>query len=294
MLATLWRLGSVSISEWIPSVFVILTAAAQAAILAFLIKRNKRADFPVFFWYNAFAVVGALVLFIAHAAKASGAHYFWLFWSVNTVLMLVEFGVMYEIFVKALKPYNGLIDLGKMLFRWAVAFLMLAAALTALATHDVTIGKCLAFVSQVERSLRLMQCGLLLLFFLFEKRLGLAWRSHTVSIGLGLGLTASLSLSSNYFHTRFAQWGFALDLVDYTTYLAVVAFWAICFYMREPERGNVFESPSKLIFQRWNEVLVSTRFAAGSAATASMGSLDSFLPNVEQTVDRVMARKMVQ
>ncbi len=50
---------------------------------------------------------------------------------------------------------------------------------------------------------------------------------------------------------------------------------------------------SKLIFQRWNEVLVSTPFGS-SAATASMGHLDSFLPNVEQTVDRVMARKMVQ
>jgi hypothetical protein len=133
----------------------------------------------------------------------------------------------------------------------------------------------------------------MLLFFLFERRLGLAWRSHTISIGLGLGLSSSLSLSSSYLHTRFAEWGYALDLVDYTQYLAVVAFWAVCFYMREPERSTVLESPSKLIFQRWNEVLVSTRFA-GSAATASLGGLDSFLPNVEQTVDRVMARKMVQ
>ncbi|HWS16984.1 MAG TPA: hypothetical protein VN223_03180, partial [Candidatus Elarobacter sp.] len=141
--------------------------------------------------------------------------------------------------------------------------------------------------------LRLMQCGLLLLFFLFERRLGLAWRSHTVSIGLGLGFFAALNLSSSYLRAHFIQWSSALDLVDYSQYLAVISFWAVCFYVREPERNTVLDSPSKLIFQRWNDVLVSTRFAGASGA-GSMGSMDSFLPNVEQTVDRILARKMVQ
>jgi lipid-A-disaccharide synthase-like uncharacterized protein len=285
--------GSVSTSEWILGVFVVLTAVAQAAILAILIKRNKHRDFPVFFWYNALAVGGALILLAVHLTRPSVALYFYLYWAVNTLLMLVEFAVMYEIFVKALKPYNGLIDLGKMLFRWAVAFLLLAAAITTFATHDSTIAKCLAAVSQVERSLRLMQCGLLLLFFLFERRLGLAWRSHTVSIGLGLGFFAALNLSSSYLRAHFIQWSSALDLVDYSQYLAVISFWAVCFYVREPERNTVLDSPSKLIFQRWNDVLVSTRFAGASGA-GSMGSMDSFLPNVEQTVDRILARKMVQ
>jgi hypothetical protein len=277
----------------ISSVFVIVTALAQAAILAILIKKNKRADFPAFFWYNALAVVGALTLLVADAAKASVAQYFYLYWIVNAVLMLVEFGVMYEIFVKALKPYNGLIDLGKMLFRWAGAFLLLASALTAVATADSKAAKCIAAVSLLERGLRLMQCGLLLLFFLFERRLGLAWRSHTVSIGLGLGLSAAFGLSSSYLHTRFAQWGVTLDFLNLTQYLAIVSFWAVCFYVREPERNNVLDSPSKLIFQRWNDVLASTRFS-GATATASMGNLNSFLPNVEQTVERVLARKIVQ
>jgi hypothetical protein len=283
----------VSTFEWIPRVFVVVTAVAQAAILAILIKRNKRREFPVFFWYNASALIAALTLLVVNMAKPSVGLYFYLYWGLNTLLMLVEFAVMYEIFVKALKPYSGLIDLGKMLFRWAVAFLLLAAVITTFATHDSTVAKCIAAVSQVERSLRLMQCGLLLLFFLFERRLGLAWRSHTVSIGLGLGFSAALNLSSSYLRTHFAQWTFALDLVDYTQYLAVISFWSVCFYLREPERNNVLDSPSKLISQRWNDVLATTRFA-GVSATASMGALDSFLPNVEQTVERVLARKIVQ
>jgi hypothetical protein len=280
-------------TPWIYNAFIIVTALVQAAVLTILIKKNKRAEFPVFFWYNALAVAGAIVLFLADSAKASVGAYFYLYWIVNAVLMLVEFGVMYEIFVKALKPYSGLIDLGKMLFRWAGVFLLLASALTAAATGDTRIAKCVAAVSLLERGLRLMQCGLLLLFFLFERRLGLAWRSHTVGIGLGLGLSAAFSLSSSYLHSRFAQWGSTLDLLNFTQYLAIVSFWAVCFYVREPERNTVLDSPSKLIFQRWNDVLVSTRFA-GASGTGSMGSMDSFLPNVEQTVDRILARKMVQ
>lgn len=280
-------------SQAIFSVFVVITALAQAAILAILVKRNKRADFPVFFWYNALAVTCALTLLIADGAKATVGQYFYLYWFLNAVLMLVEFGVMYEIFIKALKPYSGLIDLGKMLFRWAAVFLLLASTLTAVVTADTKIAKCMAAVNLLDRGLRLMQCGLLLLFFLFERKLGLAWRSHTVCIGLGLGTSAAFSLSSSYLHTRFAQWTTTLDFLTVIQYLAVVGFWAICFYVREPERSKTVDAPSKLIFQRWNDVLVTTRFA-GTAAASSMGSMDSFLPNVEQTVERILARKMVQ
>ena len=277
-------------SEWLPNVLVATTVAVQAVLLAVLIKKKRRVDLPVFFAYNLLATAVAVVLLGANG-YLSTTHYLNLFWSTNGLLAVVEFAVMHEIFVRALKPYSGLIDLGKMLFRWAVAFLLVAAMLTAFATQDTTIGKCVAAIMLIERALRLMQCGLLLLFFLFERRLGLAWRSHTVCVAIGLGVYAALSLSSSYFHTRFMQWTFALDLFDYFTYLGMVVFWAVCFYLPEPERSNVLDSPSKLIFQRWNDVLVASRF---SAAPASIGTLDSFLPNVEQTVDRVLARKMVQ
>jgi hypothetical protein len=57
-------------------------------------------------------------------------------------------------------------------------------------------------------------------------------------------------------------------------------------------RGNVLDSPRRLIFQRWNEALL-THTVRGEMAFAS-GGMDSFLPGVEQTVDRVLARKIVQ
>jgi hypothetical protein len=54
----------------------------------------------------------------------------------------------------------------------------------------------------------------------------------------------------------------------------------------------VLDSPSRLIFQRWNEAL-TTYSVRGEMAFAASG-VESFLPGVEQTVDRVLARKIVQ
>lgn len=279
-------------TEFTTNGLVVLTAAIQAGVLAIMIKRGKRSEFPMFFWYNAMAVLTVVALLAARAANSTITQYFYLYWGLNCLAMLLEIGVMYEIFVKSLKPYSGLIDLGKMLFRWAAAFLVLAATITSFAGHNGLMDKCLTATNQFERSLRLVQCGLLLLFFLFERRLGLSWRSPAISIGVGLGLYASLSLSSSFIHIRMPQWSTGLDYLDYTQYMVVVGFWAVCMYMREPERKTVHDAPSKLIFQRWNEVLVSSRFGS-TAATASIG-MDSFLPNVEQTVERILARKMVQ
>jgi hypothetical protein len=279
-------------SEFITNGLVVLTVATQAGILAIMIKRGKRSEFPVFFLYNAIAVVTSTVLLGLHLSSFSPVNYFYVYWFLNSVAMLAEIGVMYEIFVKALKPYSGLIDLGKMLFRWAAAFLLLAAAITSFATHNTALEKCIATTNQLERSLRLIQCGLLLLFFLFERRLGLPWRSPAVSIGLGLGISAALSLSSSFMHVRMPQWSAGLDLLDFVQYLAVVALWAVSMYKREPDRKTVHEAPSKLIFQRWNDVLISSPFAR--ATTSGSIGVDSFLPNVEQTVERILARKMVQ
>ena len=281
-------------SQLISNGLVILTAAVQTGLLVIMNKRGKRSEFPVFFWYNAMSVVFALVLLAVYTSGYSPSQYFYfyLYCALNSILLLTEFCVMYEIFVKALKPYSGLIDLGKMLFRWAVAFLILAATITSFATHSATLERCLSGTNQLERSLRLIQCGLLLLFFLFERRLGLAWRSPVVLIGLGLGISASISLISSFLLLRMPQWDTALNYVDYLQAVLIVSFWTVCFYMREPNRKTVHEAPSKLIFQRWNDVLVSSRFG-NAAATATIG-VDSFLPNVEQTVERILARKMVQ
>ena len=276
---------------WILVGLAVTVAIVQILLARVLIRRKLRSEFNIFFTYCCFGV-GVTAIGIAGYAFSSSIQYFYLYWVMNFLLAALEFGIMFEIFVNALKPYSALIDLGKMLFRWAGVFLLFAAVLTAIATTGSTSSKCIAAVALAERSLRLMQCGFLLLFFFLERRLGLSWRNHNASIAIGMGATAAMDLAISYLTTHYPAWSDQLSIVNGISYIGVLAFWTSALSQPEPGRKSVLDSPSRLIFQRWNEALL-TYSARGDFALAA-GSVDSFLPGVEQTVDRVLARKIAQ
>jgi hypothetical protein len=277
--------------SWILIALAAIAALVQLLVARILVKRKLRSEFTIFFTYCCFGIV-IVAVGMAGYAFSSNSQYFYVYWVLSFLYMALEFGIMYEIFVNALKPYSALIDLGKMLFRWAGVFLLFAAVLTAMATSGSTSNKCLCAVALVERSMRLMQCGFLLLFFFLERRLGLSWRNHNATIAIGMGATAAMDLSVSYLSTHYPGWGSGLSMVNSVFYIGVLLFWASALALPEPGRKSVLDSPSRLIFQRWNEALL-TYSARGDFALAT-GSVNSFLPNVEQTVDRVLARKIVQ
>lgn len=265
-------------------------ALVQTWTLRILVTRKLRTEFPIFFRYTAYCVFIAFVSVVS-SFWASCSQYYYVFWGCNVVMFCLEFGVMYEVFVNAMKPYSALIDLGKMLFRWAALFLMLTAVLTAVASSGSESNKIAAAITLTQRSIRLMQGGFLLLFFLLEKRLGLSWRSSSMVIALGLGVAASVDLITSYLATRFPSWELGLNTLGILVYLGVATGWALALRQPEPARKNVLDSPSRLIFQRWNEALTS--YGYGQPAIAS-STVESFLPGIEKTVDRVLARKALQ
>jgi hypothetical protein len=278
--------------QWIYIAVAVVAGVVQAATLVILKRRKLRADFPIFFRYTAFCVLMYAIEIIPSVVACKNYAYFYIFWSLTGVSMVLEFAVMYELLVNALKPYSALIDFSKMVFRWAAVFLVLAAVLTAIATADSEGSKIVAGVNLLQRSVRLMQCGLLLLFFGFERRLGLSWRTHSMSIALGLGVYAAVDLISSYLSAHLPSWGAAPGIFANLVYLTAASFWAASLARPEPARNNVLDSPSRLIFQRWNEAL-SSYAPRGGVALATNG-VNSFLPGVEETVDRVLSRKMVQ
>jgi len=276
--------------QWILIAIAVVAAGVQAFTLRILNQRKLRSEFPVFFRYSLFCVIACAILLIPFVVSCP--QYFYVFLSLTAVSMVLEFGVLYELLVNALKPYSALIDLGKMLFRWAAVFLVLAALLTALATAGSGNHKMVAAMQLLQRTVRLMQCGLLLLFFGLEKRLGLTWRTHSMSIAMGLGIYAGVDLSTTYLIDRMpAMTGF-FQVFANLVYLGAVSLWAYSLAKPEPVRSNVLDSPRRLIFQRWNEALL-THSVRGEMAFAGSG-MESFLPGVEQTVERVLARKIVQ
>jgi hypothetical protein len=280
----------ISQTQWIFITLALVAIGIQGYTLRILNRRKLQAEFPVFFRYSAICIAAYVLSLVPFVFFCS--QFFYVYWVFTAITMVFEFWVLYELLVNALKPYSALIDLGKMLFRWAAVFLILAALLTAFATAGSGNNKIIAAMELLQRTVRLMQCGLLLLFFGLEKRLGLSWRTHSMSIALGLGIYAGVDLSTTYLVDRLPALTVVFQTFTTLVYLGAASLWAYSLAKPEPARGNVLDSPRRLIFQRWNEALL-THSVRGEMAFAS-GGMESFLPGVEQTVDRVLARKIVQ
>ena len=266
--------------------------ALQTIILAVMIRRRLRPQFPIFFTYTLFVMASSIVQNVAHEF-VSPTQYTIVSLVNSAVSICLAFCVFYEVFRHVLKPYSAITDLSRLLFGWAGLFLLVAALTTTLGSGSLGLnGICTVFVL-FERVARLMECGLLFLLLIFETRLGLSWRNYAMSIALGLGSYSAVDLISSLLRTAVAdRWYMAAALISPVCYALVLIGWAINFAFPEPARKNALESPSRLIFQRWNETLMSSPLVAQRAQLAT-ASMESFIPGVEKTVDRILAKKMV-
>ena len=276
-----------SVVQWL---VIFATIALEIAVLIAMIRRNSRKMFPFFFAFVVFSLLGLLVQTILLPYLSSAA-YFYEYWSTIALGTLLSFAVMYEVFINILKPYSALLDFGKLLFKWAFVFLALASVLTAFATTGTETDKICSMIRLMDRSCGLMQCGLLLLLIVFESRLGLSWRSPAIVIMVGFGASAAISLTVSYLTERIPGWNPYLDLANTLSCVVIYGSWFACFALPQPARRTVQDSPTRLILQRWNEALMTTPLVRKPPQPAF--PVDSFLPGVEQTVERVMARKMM-
>jgi hypothetical protein len=270
-------------------IVVFSSLVMQTLVMVLMVRRKLRAAYPLFYTFlglNTLSVVVGMLVY-RYAINQYAAVY----WTGSTVVMLLGFGVLYEVFVNLLKPYSALIDLGKMLFVWAAVFLFLAGFLTALVTSGPKSGRLIMACELIDRCVHLMQCGLLLLVVLFEKRLNLSWRNSGMCVALGIGLRAAMDLSVAYGVEKFPSFKPAMITVYGFAFIAVLTFWAFRLVGTDVAPATSSSSPSRIILQRWNEALIGYRH--GDLAFAA-NSFDSFLPGVEQTVEKVMARKMIQ
>lgn len=276
-----------SLIQWLLAIAGIV---GPCAILAAMTVRKLRTQFPLFYNYMILYAVSVCVGLSIYFYSCPG--YFFVYWILSLLAMSLEFGVLYEVLCNALRPYSGIIDLAKLLFVWAGIFLLFVGGCTALATHGNQSDKWQAAIDICQRGIRLIECGLLLFVLLFERRLGVSWRNHGMAIVTGLGITSAVDLIVTYLSALRPNSAVMLQNVNGAVYAGVLVFWGAVFYFQAPERKTVLDSPAKVIFQRWNEVLLSTPLVSRRSDDLAFSPVESFIPGVEKAVDRVLARKM--
>jgi hypothetical protein len=250
-------------------------SALSLAVVVTMVRRGLRQEFPFFFSYALFQVVSAPLLFAAYH-WGSYADYFYAYWTSSALGIGLGLAVLLEIFRHSFRPYAALRGLASMLFRWAALVLLMVAVITALAA-PAGQKPLITIILSLERSIRMMQCGLLVLLLFFSPQLGLTWRHRLFGITAGFGGYAAVSLILVTLRAQLNIPGdTAYSLISSGAYTFAALTWFGYLLAPEPARQAVRVQP---VPDQWDFAL------QGMGRTSPP---ESFLANMQKTVDRVL------
>src|SRR5579864_5390358 len=225
--------------------------------LGLIVRRSLLREFPVFFSYLIFHTadtIGAFLIY-QYLGRAS-LPYFYEYWTAQAIGLGLRFAVIYEIFLHVLRPYEGLRRGSTLMFRWVGVFLILAGIAVAVAgpSNEPTWAIQGALVTQ--RSIDVVQCGLLVLLFLFASYFALTWRNYVFGIALGFGVMASVELLAAALATQFLSVSDAvLNSLPRIAYAVATIIWVIYLARPEPSRPNLTALPQHDL-EKWNQELL--------------------------------------
>jgi hypothetical protein len=252
----------------------------QAAVVYFMVRRKLYRTFPYFFAYllaemSCFAVVFPIYLNLSYFA------YFYAYWASAAVGVVLGFKVIHEIFVDIFRPYHTLKDLGSVLFKWSGLVMVLVAGVVSASTPVTPQGPVVQGIMTLQRSVRVVQCGLVLFLLVFSSYLGIYWRQRSFGIALGFGLFASVELGLGALNmsglTRFHA--VTVGLLNMVAYNSAIVVWLVYSVFKCSERDAA--AANLLRPQRWERSLTDLRHPVPA---------DSLIPMFEGMVDRAFSK----
>lgn len=167
------------------------TPALMTVLAAAMYWRRLHKEFPYFFNYVVFQVLSFLIEF----PLRNWNNYFYIYWTMRALSIAVSFAVLLEIFKDAFRPYEALRDLSVILFRWCALVVLLVAGMWAISSwRGNQIDNVTNAIFVVDRSVRMMQCGLVLFMLLFSEYLGISRRNVLFGIAVGFGFFAAVNM----------------------------------------------------------------------------------------------------
>ena len=185
--------------QWSKVVLYYLWIAPHTLLLvvaAIMFQRRLYRKFPVFFAYTIYETIEFLLLFLAYISGASLGSPVYRYIYVPTLLgsAALRFGIIQEIFNNVFHGYSRLTAIATISTRWVTGLLVVAAVCLVLYSSASAPDNLMVGVRLLERSVNIIQVGLLLFLFLFSRLFGLSWRSYTFGIAFGFALLASAQI----------------------------------------------------------------------------------------------------
>jgi hypothetical protein len=247
----------------------------KIVILVTMFRRKLHVRYPLFFSYLAYGVAVTALLYAVHGSYRA---YFYAYWSTTAVSSMLILGVIYELFTSMFRQHHALRDFGSMLFRWAVVMVAMMAALLLFSGINPTKNSVINSIMNLDRSVGVMQSGMLLFLVLFSPYLKIPWRHQISGIALGFGVHSSIRmlLLSQWIHGVFGASN--LNILSMAAYNWTLVIWLVYACMRVPEEN----APNMLLRpQRWNEALLD----------ASQPANGPVLLGIENIVERALSAR---
>lgn len=248
----------------------------QLGVLVAMYRRGLHRDYPYFFNYTLLQVVSEPILFVIQ--RHSYALYYWGYWVSIALSALISFAVLQEIFHDAFRPYEALRDLSVILFRWSALVVLLIGVMWAItASPSSRLDTITDGIVLVQRSVRLMQCGLVFFLLLFSEYLGISRRHVLFGIALGFGIFASVSMlvAAAVAHGTFVHVS-VLRPITMAAYDFSVLIW-LGYTVLAPVRSSVALAAARS--KDWNYALEDAKVQPAA---------DSLLDTMDRTVERLL------
>lgn len=247
----------------------------QSVVATILWRRQLHKQFPVFFVFLIAQVVNfgfIFPLWFLGYAKM----YFVFFWLGEAVNAVLGFKVIHEIFLDVFRPYHTLKDLGTLLFRWAGVVMLLVSVVVAF-SNSFDQSPLIHAVTTLERSVRIVQLGLILFLVLFSRFLGVSRRQISFGISLGFGLFAGMDLMMYALNSGGFVKQSVFNLINMSAYNLAIFVWLGYSFSRKAVRA----ATNPLQTQRWEQSLADLQHPVAS---------DSLIPMFEGMVERAFSR----
>jgi hypothetical protein len=248
----------------------------QAAVAAVMLRGKVHRTFPAFFAYVVFQILVFALTFPLRDERFYAIFYY-SYWGTNAVSVILGFRVIHEIFLDVFRPFHTLRDLGSVLFKWAGLVMLMVAGVVAASVHGSNQSPLPTGILTLERSVRVVQCGLVLFLLVFSRYLGTTWRQKSFGIALGFGFFAWVELSlvalGNIFDSQMVT-----SFVNMVAYNVTVLIWFGYMLAKSPERDPVAQM---LRPQRWEQSLSDLHNPVAA---------DSLIPMFENMVDRALSK----
>jgi len=229
----------------------------QIGIAGVMFRRRLFRLLPWFFVYTCFELFAFGLLFASDAWGIGNVSYLRLYSITAIVSAILRFGIILEIVRQFTSRYSVLEKALKPLFRWSALGLLIVALGFAVYVHGNQSNSWFV-VHMLNRTVLILQTGLLAGLFLFSRYLTLSWRNQTFGIALGLGIYAAVDLITAAISAQSGFWRRELlDCISMGAYHCSTVVWLFYLLRRDPVRPNDKQHnlPAPQEVEAWNEEL---------------------------------------